>query len=213
MKNPVKGYKQSLFPAGDVTQWFAENPALYAFMDMKGHNGVDIVRPHGSDMFAVEDGTVIEVNDNPQGYGRHVRFISNEPGKDGYYHEWTYGHCNTIFVNIGDEVYAGQKIATMGNTGFVVSGKTPFWKSNPYAGTHLHLGLRLMKRPRRGGWSYAGSNIKVDVIGYSNGFKGAIDPAPYLVGAEDNVATPTMRQLQLTVLSLAKTVVGLLTKK
>jgi len=212
MYNPVKGYKQALYPTGDITQWFAENPSLYAYMDMKGHNGIDIVRPHGADMFAVEDGIVIEVNDNPKGYGRHVRFLSNAPDNDGYYHEWTYGHCNTIFVNIGDEVLGGQKIATMGNTGFVVSGATPFWKNNPYAGTHLHLGLRLMKKPRRGGWTYVGSNTRVDVVNYGNGFKGAVDPAPYLIGANDGIKQPTIMELQLTVLSLLNKLYSILKK-
>jgi murein DD-endopeptidase MepM/ murein hydrolase activator NlpD len=180
-------------------------------MGLAGHNGTDHVAPHGSDMFAVEDGTVIEMKDDPKGFGKHVRFISNEKDADGHFHEWTYGHCHTIFVNVGDEVYAGQKIATMGNTGFVVSGNTPFWKTNPFAGTHLHLGLRLMKRPKRGGWTYPQSAIRVDVLNYNNGFKGALDPSPYLVTATDTIESPTLRQLQLTVLSLAKTLLRLMT--
>jgi murein DD-endopeptidase MepM/ murein hydrolase activator NlpD len=212
MRNPVKGYKQELFPKGDVTQWFGENPALYAFMKLKGHNGIDIVRPHGSDMFAIEDGIVLEVKYSPDGFGRHLRFISSSKDKNGRYREWTYGHCQSIFVSVGDQVFAGQKIATMGNTGFVVSGATPFWKRNPFAGTHLHLGLRLLRRPRTGGWSYPGSAIRIDVVNYGNGFKGAIDPAPYLVGATDEVTAPTVKELQLTVISLLNTLLTLLKK-
>lgn len=213
MINPVKNYKQLIYPAGDVTQWFGENPKLYAFMGLLGHNGIDIVRPHGEAMFAIEDGTVVEVNDHPEGFGRHVRFVSNTPDEKGYYHEWTYGHCATIYVSIGDTITAGQHIADMGNTGFVVSGNTPFWKNNPHKGTHLHLGLRLVKRPKRGGWSYKGSNIKLDVVGYDNGYKGAIDPEPYLFSAKDITPKADIRQLQMRVIDLATRLINLLKKK
>ena len=213
LSSPIKNYKQKLNPDGDITQWFGENPKLYAFMNMLGHNGIDIVRPHGEKMFAIEDGIVLDVKEDPDGYGKHVRFLSNTAESQGVFREWTYGHCATIYVSIGDVVSCGQHIADMGNTGFVVSGDTPFWKNNPYAGTHLHLGLRLMKRPKRGGWSYRGSNIKLDVIDYNNGFKGAIDPAPYLLKATDIVAKPDVKQLQMTVISLATKFINLLKKK
>ena len=213
MKTPVKNYKQELYPKGDVTQWFAENPKLYAFMGLNGHNGIDIVRPHGENMYAIEDGIVIEVKNDPKGFGKHLRFLSDVPGESGYYHEWTYGHCANIFVAIGDKVTAGQLIATMGNTGFVVSGNTPFWKNNPFAGTHLHLGLRLMKKPRRGGWTYPGSSVQIDVMGYGNGYKGAIDPSPYLATAERNIEAPTVQTLQLTLISVLNSLLALLSKK
>ena len=212
MRNPIKNYKQELYPKGDITQWFGENPKLYAFMGMDGHNGIDIIRPHGSDMFAVENGTVVEVNDNPKGFGRHLRFVTDVKDVEGHYREWTYGHCDVIFVNIGDKVSAGQKIATMGNTGFVVLGATPLWKNNPFAGTHLHLGLRMMERPKRGGWFYPGSTVRLDVVNYNNGFKGAVDPAPYLVGANDGIKQPTIMELQLTVLSLLNKLYSILKK-
>jgi murein DD-endopeptidase MepM/ murein hydrolase activator NlpD len=164
----------ALFPIGDMTQGFGANPRLYRPFDMEGHNGIDLVRPHGEHMFAVEDGTVIDVKDTPEGYGMHVRLIS----KDGK-REWTYGHCASIHVKQDQQVKGGQFIARMGNTGFVVSGNTPFWGHNPYAGTHLHLGLRLSRFDPRG-WSYPGSKIKFMVDNYNNGFKGSVDPLPYL---------------------------------
>jgi hypothetical protein len=55
----------------------------------------------------------------------------------------------------------------MGNTGFVVSGNTPYWEVNPYAGTHVHFGLRLYKDGQ--------------VQNYDNGFKGSINPLPYFL--------------------------------
>jgi murein DD-endopeptidase MepM/ murein hydrolase activator NlpD len=210
MKTPIKNLKISYYPKGDITQYFAENPVLYAKFGINGHNGIDIVRPHGELMYAIEDGIVVEVKDTPDGYGRHIRFVSIDKGDNGYYNEWTYGHCSRLLVNQGDGVKAGQAIATMGNTGFVVSGSTPFWDSNPYAGTHLHLGLRFFKKPKTGGWSYPGSDVKLTSVGYSNGYKGSVDPVPLLQKCEDVSDTESWRQLALTTISLANTVINLL---
>jgi murein DD-endopeptidase MepM/ murein hydrolase activator NlpD len=206
MKAPVKGLKVQLYPKGDVTQWFAENPALYAFMGLKGHNGIDIVRPHGEPMYAVEDGTVVSVKDEPSGYGKNIRLLSDNH-ENGVYRLWVYGHNSKNHVKQGDKVKAGDHICDMGNTGFVVSGNTPFWKNNPYAGTHLHLGVRLVKRPRLGGWSYEGSDIKTDVLNHNNGFKGSIDPRPYLEKMEEPAS---IRSLQLTLIATAQKLITLL---
>lgn len=162
MKPPIKNCRWVQYPLGDVTQFIRENVALYRTMGLEGHNGVDLVRPHGEHMFAVEDGTVKAVKLDPGGYGRHVRLWNKSKTR-----EWTYGHCDAIFVKEGQEVKEGQFIATMGNTGFVVSGNTPYWEVNPYAGTHVHFGLRLWKNG--------------EIQNYDNGVKGAVDPIPYFL--------------------------------
>jgi murein DD-endopeptidase MepM/ murein hydrolase activator NlpD len=169
-------------PRGDVTQWFGENPALYAQFGINGHNGIDLVRPHGEPLFAIEDADVVDVKNDPWGYGKHIRLVSRTPDSQGLYNEWTYGHNSENYVKQGDEVQAGQHIADMGNTGFVVSNSTGngFWKVNPFAGTHLHLGLRKVKRLKTGGWTYPGSSIRLQTQNYSNGYKGSIDPRPLL---------------------------------
>lgn len=145
--NPVKDFKCSLYPQGDVTQWYGENVALYSkicpapnMCMTGGHNGIDIVRPWGTPLLAVDDGIVVDVKESTTGYGKHVRFIS----PDGF--EFTYGHLSEIKVVLGQHLKKGDVVGLMGNTGFVVSGSTPFWKSNPYAGTHLHLGVRKVTR-------------------------------------------------------------------
>ena len=166
--------KLALYPIGDLTQEFGVNPRLYKPLDMDGHNGLDLVRPHGEHMFAVEDGTVVDVKDTPDGYGKHLRIISTDGRR-----EWTYGHCADIWVKQNQKVKGGDFVARMGNTGFVVSGNTPFWGHNPYAGTHLHLGLRRTRLDGNG-WSYPGSTLKFMVLNYENGFKGSVDPLPYL---------------------------------
>jgi murein DD-endopeptidase MepM/ murein hydrolase activator NlpD len=200
MKVPFTGCVLKEYPAGHITQYFGENPSLYARMSLKGHNGIDLVSTHGTAMCAVENGKVLEVKNDPNGYGKHLRFISTKR-YDGLYREWTYGHCDNIFVKVGDSVAEGGLIATMGNTGFVVSDNTGngFWSFNPFKGTHLHLGLRMVEKSPHG-WSYPGSKIKIKVPNYENGYKGAIDP----LLAFDIKADPRIENL--------KTQISLLTK-
>lgn len=203
MTAPIKNFVVADYPSGSVTQWFGENPDLYARFGLKSHNGIDIVAPWGEPLLAVEEGYVIDVKDTPGGYGKHLRFISRAAGADGWCREWTYGHCSAIHVKVGDHIQEGQHIADMGNTGFVVSGSTPFWSYNPYAGTHLHLGLRkIMRTPR--GWSYTPGGTRFTIDNYDNGYKGAIDPAPFLASSEGNIAK------MLTIISLQRKLIALL---
>lgn len=174
MKLPFKGCSLKDYPSGSMTQGFAENKTLYSRWGMNGHNGLDLVAPHGTPLVAVETCRVVEVKDDPEGYGRHIRLRSNKL-YDGAYREWTYGHLDSIIIPLGSTVREGQQVGTMGNTGFVISGSTPFWKVNPYAGTHLHLTLRYL-RPYTRGWSYRGDNERYETEDYDNGFKGAVDP-------------------------------------
>lgn len=206
---PVKDYKQEKYPKGDVTQWFGENPDLYRRFGMFGHNGIDIVRPHGSDLLAVEDGVVVEVKYDEGGFGKHIRFFSN-PDATGIMREWTYGHLHNIHVAVGEKVKAGSVVGTMGNTGFVVSGNTPFWKANPYAGTHLHLGVReVVEDPN--GWAYNSKSPRIHVIGYNNGYKGAIDPRPFLY--KETIQEPTESyQTKKQLVGVLQSLVGAMTK-
>jgi len=187
---PIRFLNLELAPNGDVTQWFGENPALYAQFGLKGHNGIDLVRPHGEPLFAIEDADVVSVVNDPLGYGKNVRIVSKTPDSKGLCNEWVYGHNSQNHVKVGDVVSAGQHIADMGNTGFVVSNSTGngFWKTNPFAGTHVHLGLRKVKRVKSGGFTYAGSTIRLSVQNYDNGFKGSIDPRPVIQHLSSNAS-------------------------
>jgi murein DD-endopeptidase MepM/ murein hydrolase activator NlpD len=181
---PVKNYKNQDYPKGDVTQWFGENYDLYfPRLGMDGHNGIDIVRPHGEELYAVEDGIVADAKYSPDGYGRHVRILS-----EGTKSEWTYGHLDKVFVMVGQVVKAGQFIGTMGNTGFVVSSQNAggFWNYNPYAGTHLHLGRREIKFTKNG-WRYNDLSPAFQVLNYNNGFFGAVDFADMLRAEEEPI--------------------------
>lgn len=206
MKPPLDNFNLTPAPKGIVTQFFGENPDLYRRFGFIGHNGIDFAQPHGSPMYAIEDAYVVSVNNDPSGFGKHVRIISRREDSKGELNEWTYGHCHEIFVEIGQVVKAGDKIASMGNTGFVVSGATPFWKVNPHAGTHLHLGLRKVKRDSNG-WTYPGSKFKISVLNYGNGYKGAIDPLPLLKSIIEPNKPITEEDKRIP---LMKTLVGLL---
>jgi len=179
MKPPIKDCKWASYPLGDITQYFAENPKLYAHLNLAGHNGVDIVRPYGEHLFAIEDGIVADTKEEPTGHGRNVRLISTAE-ENGCHRDWVYAHLDMVAVKPGQEVKAGQFIGRMGNSGFVVSGNTPYWENNPYAGTHLHFGVRLLK-PNRRGWAYPGMDTRWEVVNNENGYKGRFDPIKYFL--------------------------------
>ncbi len=173
---PIKNFKLAEYPKGSVTQWFGENKALYTLWGLPGgHNGIDVVAPHGEPLLAVEDGIIISVKNDPGGYGKHVRLLSVD-------REWTYGHCDTIGVKVGQFVKEGTPIATMGNTGFVqtLDGAKIWWGDAPDTkGTHCHLTLRIVKLDPKG-FSYPKSKIKITIQNYDNGTRGGIDPKPFL---------------------------------
>lgn len=177
ISNPIKGYKNKLYPNGQVSQWFGENVEMYmAAIKSKGHNGIDIVAPWGTPLYAVEGGVVCEAKTDPSGYGMHVRILTET--KEKINREWTYGHMSFIAVKPGDVVKEGQRIGSMGNTGFVVSSinGAGYWVdgSNKYAGTHLHLGCREYKG-RTSGWKYMSGEKGINVVNYNNGLYGGID--------------------------------------
>lgn len=215
MKAPIKGFIAKAYPTGHISQFFGEHPELYGSPSMQnpmaGHNGIDIVAPWGTPILSVEDGEVVQVFAEKNGYGNHIRILSNG-------NEWVYGHLSRMDVKVGQLVKAGQQIGLMGNTGFVVSGATPYWKYNPYAGTHLHLGLRKY-RPDVNGFQYASKTPKIAILNYENGFLGSVDFLPILESiAAPTPAVPTPQitdgpakaptAVQLTILGLLRQVFG-----
>ncbi|ETT23749.1 Peptidase M23 [Rhodococcus rhodochrous ATCC 21198] len=74
------------------------------------HNGIDIANAIGTPIKSVTDGTVIE-SGPASGFGLWVR-IQQDDGTIG-----VYGHINESLVSVGQQVRAGDVIATMGNRG------------------------------------------------------------------------------------------------
>jgi murein DD-endopeptidase MepM/ murein hydrolase activator NlpD len=139
-------------------------------------------------MYAVEDGVVCDLKDDVGGYGKHIRILSEH--SKGKYREWTYGHMHLIAVKLGQKIKAGQFVGLMGNTGFVVSGNTPYWGHNPYAGTHVHLNVRELIKDSKG-WKYEWQDSpRVKCLNYDTGTKGGLDHVPYFF------TTPNSRKVR-----------------
>ena len=64
-------------------------------------------------------------------------------------------HLAEIYVRVGDIVSAGDVIASMGNTGYVIPRPT---SSNPYGGTHLHFCV-FIGEPYKGGYAINPFNL------------------------------------------------------
>lgn len=94
---------------------------------VRHHNGVDLAAPTGAPIRSVADGLVVFA-DSYAKYGNLVT-IQHSGGLTTLY-----GHCETISVQPGQTVRAGQIIATVGNTG----GST---------GPHLHFETRIDGKP------------------------------------------------------------------
>ncbi|MCL1881089.1 MAG: M23 family metallopeptidase [Oscillospiraceae bacterium] len=75
------------------------------------HSGIDIARPTGTDIMAVESGVVLVASYNEGGYGN---FIVIDHGDDI---RTLYAHNYENLVEEGDRVNRGQVIATVGSTG------------------------------------------------------------------------------------------------
>ncbi|WP_333473360.1 M23 family metallopeptidase [Lolliginicoccus lacisalsi] len=86
------------------------------------HYGIDIAAPLGSAVLAVTDGVVVEAG-QAQGFGLWVR-VTQDDGTVG-----VYGHVDRYLVQPGQQVRAGDMIATVGNRGHST-------------GPHLHYEVR-----------------------------------------------------------------------
>ena len=91
------------------------------------HSGIDMGAHHGTPIYATDGGTVIMAGWY-YGYGLCVD-IDHGNGR-----VTRYGHCSQLLVNKGDQVYQGQNIALVGNTGHSF-------------GNHLHFEIRLNGTP------------------------------------------------------------------
>ena len=119
------------------------------------HGAIDIAGTgYGSGIYAANNGRVIKVGTGCRagsyscngGRGNYV-IINHNIGN--YYS--TYMHLKDVYVYEGLTVERGQKIGTMGNSGYVVPGPS---SSNPYAGTHLHFEMTYGNPVNGGGTTF-----------------------------------------------------------
>ena len=83
------------------------------------HTGIDIANDIGTPIYAITD-AVVEDAGPATGFGLWV-VLRHDDGTQS-----VYGHVNRMFVEVGDEVQAGEEIAEVGNRG-------------QSTGPHLHL--------------------------------------------------------------------------
>ena len=118
----------SMWPArGWVTSDFGSRLDPYT-ADRVMHAGLDIAAPHGKEVFAPSDGTVVFAG-LEGGYG-NVLVIDH-----GYGIKTRYGHLAKMLVKAGDKVKRGALIAAVGNTG-------------RSTGPHLHYEVRVNGIPQ-----------------------------------------------------------------
>lgn len=119
-----------------INQYFGANPSYYGQFGLPGHEGLDIMAPMSSKIFAVAPGQVMRVRTNPSGhnYGIHVQINHIE----GY--QTIYAHLKEAHVRVGQSVNAGHVLGLANNTG------------NSF-GSHLHLTLKKQDSQFEG-WPY-----------------------------------------------------------
>ncbi|MDX2013449.1 MAG: M23 family metallopeptidase [Myxococcaceae bacterium] len=96
------------------------------------HAGIDIAGPHGKEIIAPSDGTVV-FSGLEGGYGNEIVI------DHGYGIKTRYGHLASLKVKAGERVKRGDLIAAMGNTG-------------RSTGPHLHYEVRvngIAQNPRK----------------------------------------------------------------
>lgn len=88
------------------------------------HDGIDLAGPVGTPVYAAADGIVKEAGPTNSGYGAWV-LLQHADGT-----VTRYGHINSWQVQVGQRVFAGDEIATIGNRG-------------NSTGPHLHFSVLL----------------------------------------------------------------------
>lgn len=118
-----KNYKPN---TSDPTDWFGPR-----WGDI--HEGIDIPAPYYAPCYAVGNG-VVEKAGYFMGYGRYVRIRTTD--RYGESVSFFYGHLQEVNVSVGQAVGKGQKIGSVGGSGYNAQGK---YIDNAY-GPHLHFG-------------------------------------------------------------------------
>ncbi|CAI9387920.1 MULTISPECIES: amidase activator ActS [Citrobacter] len=92
-------------------QWPASGKVILPYSTAEGGNkGIDISAARGTPVYAAGAGKVVYVGNQLRGYGNLIMIKHSED------YITAYAHNDTMLVNNGQSVKAGQKIATMGST-------------------------------------------------------------------------------------------------
>lgn len=184
LKNPV-------IPVG-INQPFGVDKKTYSRFGLDGHNGLDLWTFHGQPVYAAHDGVAtydVDVNS-----GHWVSVLGTSKCLMRGYGE---GYPRTVYLHLCDgekepkfisplykkkkvPVKAGQLIGYADNTGFS-------------SGDHLHFGFKPSDKK--------GASLYPD-----NGFKGAVDPYPFLEETENKKVArlKVIRDILVKIVALLK---------
>ncbi len=102
------------------------------------HPGVDLRAPRGTNVYAMDSGTVVEVEKVFVGYGHFVRIAHNGTVSS------LYAHLDKVEVKAGEKVTGGEAIGTVGMTG---------WSTGPHLHFEVYVGNKAVNP-----MSYIGSH-------------------------------------------------------
>lgn len=110
-KPPTPRPKVALAKGQPKFKWPGGNSILSHFGEQDSRKGINIGGSKGSPVTAAAKGVVVYRGNGIKGYGNLLIIKHNE--------QWlsAYAHNASLLVNEGSEVVAGQKIATIGDTG------------------------------------------------------------------------------------------------
>ncbi len=165
--------------SGTVTQRYGENPDRYAPWGLRGHNGVDIAVPVGTQVKAVADGVVVTVDTDWDGYGLYVE-LWHPPLRL----RTLYAHLVYSSVKTGDFVNQGQTIALSGSSG-------------NSTGPHLHYEVRAYENAVTPEWVYRMSKGAIDPVSVRMGLERG-------VALPDAPPPPTAGQLAPLIVAAAR---------
>lgn len=153
---------------------------LYATYGLKGHNGLDIGAYRGQPVYCACDGKVSYV-ETSSGTGLAVEVLSQIGDK---YYKHVYGHLQGYNVVRNQEVPVGTVLGWADSTG-------------ASTGDHLHFGLKECTKEGK-------------TLNYDNGYKGAIDPLPYMFDAYAIDIAPYFKQLKELIAKLSEILADLM---
>jgi murein DD-endopeptidase MepM/ murein hydrolase activator NlpD len=128
--NPLKGFSHPFKGAGTLTQGWKTT------FSHKGSSAyaMDFDRYFGAPVYAMRSGKVISVIENFDDNGRNDPSLGNKANlvfiqhDNGYVSRYLHLKKNSVSVQVGDSVSAGQQIAEQGNSGWSTA-------------SHLHVAI------------------------------------------------------------------------
>lgn len=172
------GLRRPIDGGGTLTQgfgpsWISVEPSMWYTRDRKAywnaypgasgfssnvHAGVDWSANVGTELLAMEDGTVTAAHYDKWNGGGWVVEVEIRPNT-----RYSFNHCNELLVNkVGRHVRKGLPLATLGCTGTIWTGKV-FLPS--CGGPHVHVNLTIREKGSDGIWRTMLYNVEPFLIG------------------------------------------------